>query len=73
MTEVTSELRVHPRHVRAAKICMAGSRKFFTKHDLNWNDFIDNGIRVSVLEEIGDPIALRAARQAELEAGTNGR
>jgi hypothetical protein len=73
VTEVTSNILVHPRHIRAAKICMAGSRRFFAKHDLNWNDFIDNGIPVSVLESIGDPIALRAARQAELEAGTNGR
>jgi hypothetical protein len=73
VTEVTSELRVHPRHIRAARICMGGSRQFFRKHDLDWNDFVDKGIPVRVLEEIGDPIALRAARQAELEAGTNGR
>jgi hypothetical protein len=52
---------------------MGGSRRFFAKHDLNWNDFIDNGIPVRVLEEIGDPIALRAASQAQLEAGNNGR
>lgn len=73
MTEVTSELRVYSRHIRAAKICMNGSRQFFVKHDLNWNDFLDNGIPVSVLKKIGDPIALRAARQAELEAGNDGR
>lgn len=52
---------------------MGGSRNFFKKHDLDWNDFLDNGIPVSVLESIGDPIALRAARQAELEAGNDGR
>lgn len=73
MTEVTSELRVYPRHIRAAKVCMNGSRGFFTKHNLDWNDFLANGIPVRVLEEIGDPIALRAAAQAELEAGNNGR
>lgn len=64
MTEVTSDLRVHPPHIRAAKICMAGSRQFFAKHDLDWNDFLANGIPVSKLEEIGDPIALRAAAEA---------
>ena len=52
---------------------MGGSRQFFKKHDLSWSDFVANGIPVSVLEEIGDPIALRAARQAELEAGNDGR
>jgi hypothetical protein len=73
VTEVTSELRVFPRHVRAARVCMSGSRNFFAKHDLDWNDFLANGIPVSILERIGDPIALRAARQAELEAGNDGR
>jgi hypothetical protein len=73
MTEVTSELRVYTRHIRAAKVCMGGSRQFFVKHNLDWNHFLDNGIPVSVLQRIGDPIALRAARQAELEAGADGR
>lgn len=67
MTEVTSELRVRPQHIRAAKICMKGSRAFFAKHDLDWRDFLANGIPVKVLEEIGDPIALRAAAEAEKE------
>jgi hypothetical protein len=44
MTEVTSELRVYTRHIRAAKVCMGGSRQFFVKHNLDWNDFLDNGI-----------------------------
>jgi hypothetical protein len=52
---------------------MAGSRNFFVKHELDWSDFLANGIPVSVLERIGDPIALRAAAQAELEAGSDGR
>ena len=73
MTEVTSELRVFPRHIRAARVCMAGSRDFFKAHNLDWNDFLDNGLPISVLEEIGDPIALRAARQAQIEAGEDGR
>lgn len=73
MTEVTSELRIWPRHIRAAKICMGGSRQFFSKHDLNWNDFLANGIPVTVIEGIGDPIALRAAAEAVKEGGDHGR
>jgi hypothetical protein len=51
---------------------MGGSRNFFAKHDLDWNDFVTNGIPVSTLERIGDPIALRAARQAETEVPAMG-
>ena len=72
MTEVTSDIRVFPHHVRAAKICMRGARAFFAKHGLDYMDFLSNGIPVSTLREIGDPIALRAADQAIAEAG-NGR
>lgn len=72
MPEVTSELRVWPRHIRAAKICMAGSRDFFAKHDLDWNDFLANGIPVAVLEEIGNPIALSAAAEARKEVLSDG-
>ena len=58
------EIRVFHRHIRAANICMKGSRAFFRKHDLDWSDFLEHGIPVARLEEIGDPIALRAAEQA---------
>lgn len=51
---------------------MKGSRAFFAKHDLNWPDFLANGLPVAVLEEIGDPIALRAAEEARKEEA-NGR
>jgi hypothetical protein len=52
---------------------MNGSRQFFVQHNLDWNDFLANGIPVSVLEQIGDPIALRAAAEAQKEAGSDGR
>lgn len=72
METASGELRVHHRHIRAANICMRGSRAFFAKHNLDWNDFLANGIPVKKLEEIGDPIALRAAQKA-IEEETNGR
>jgi hypothetical protein len=67
VTEVTSHVRVHVRHVREAKICVKGSRAFFDKHELDWRGFLKDGIPVSRLEEIGDPIALRAAAVAMAE------
>jgi hypothetical protein len=72
MEDGTGEIRVFMRHVRSAQICSKGSREFFRKHDLDWGDFLSNGITVSKLEEIGDPIALRAAREA-VEEEANGR
>lgn len=66
------EIRVYMRHVRSANLCKKGSQAFFRKHGLDWNDFTKNGIPVSKLEEIGDPIALRAAREA-IEGEANGR
>lgn len=71
MTEVTSEIRIHMRHLRAAKIC-PDAEEFFVANNLNWRDFVRNGIPVSVIQEIGDPIALRAAAEAIKEA-ENGR
>lgn len=70
--EVEGEIRVYMRHVRSAQLCARGSREFFRKHGLDWNDFLTNGIPVSKLEEIGDPIALRAAHEA-IEEEANGR
>lgn len=72
METKSGELRVHHRHIRAANICMRGSRAFFAKHNLDWSDFLANGIPVKKLEEIGDPIALRAAQKA-IEEESNGR
>lgn len=66
------EVRVYMRHVRSANLCKKGSQAFFRKHELDWADFLKNGIPVSKLEEIGDPIALRAAHEA-IEGERNGR
>lgn len=64
---MTQEVTVTMRHVRAAKICALGSRTFFERHDLNWKDFVKNGISSERLEAIGDPIALKAVAAARAE------
>lgn len=61
-------VQVYPRHARQARICMRGSREFFTKHGLDWNDFVTKGLPGDVLIATGDPIAARAVRAAENEA-----
>jgi hypothetical protein len=64
--EVTS-VRVHMRHVRMAKICARGAREWYKAHDLDWNDFLDNGVPAEVLEATGDPIVQRAVDAARAE------
>jgi len=59
------------RHLRAAEICR-DARDFFYHHGLDWRDFVLNGIPVEIIENIGDPIALRAAEEARKEH-TDGR
>lgn len=67
MTEVTSEPRAYVRHVRGEKLCSAGGREFFRRYDLDWNDFLTNGIPVSELEKTGDYFALKVAARARAE------
>lgn len=65
--EVTSELRVYMRHIRAARLCSGGARDWFKRYDLDWTDFLANGVPADVLSATGDPLALRAVEQAKAE------
>lgn len=69
MTEVTSDPIVTMQHVRAAKICAAGVRTFFTRYDLDRRDFLLNGIAASKIIETGDPVAARVVAEAMKESG----
>lgn len=54
----------------ACKFCNRGSRQFFERHGLNWQDFIQNGIDVSHLEQIDDAMmqqVIERARRREEE------
>lgn len=69
-----SDLIVRPRHIRAAPtLCMSGARRWFKAHDLDWSDFLTNGIPASVLGQWGDPLAERAIEQARAEEAGDGR
>ncbi len=71
MTEVTSELRVHMRHIRAANQCSGGGRDYFKRYGLSWSDFLANGIEASILISHNDPLSAPAIAAAQEEA--NGR
>lgn len=66
-------LKVFTRHMRAARLCMPGARRWFASHGLNWSDFVTNGIPAAVLGQWGDPLAERAIEQARAEEANNGR
>lgn len=55
---MSDDILIRMRDIRAAKMCSRGSRQFFEKHNLNWQDFLANGIPASKLEETGDHMAL---------------
>lgn len=66
--EVTSELMCHMRHVRAAKLCGKGSRRWCAANGIDWSAFLANGIPAKTLRDTGDPIVARVVREAEKEA-----
>ncbi|WP_192867852.1 hypothetical protein [Thaumasiovibrio subtropicus] len=48
--------RVYPSDLAPAGYCCSGGRTFFAGHGLSWADFVKEGIAISELEEINDPI-----------------
>lgn len=59
-------------HIRAAKLCTGGARRWFAHHKLNWSKFLAEGLPASVIGQWGDPLADRAIEQAKEGAGDVG-
>jgi len=53
---VEEDIIVTMKDVRAAKLCSGGSRKFCERNGIDWNDFLENGIRASELLKIDSAI-----------------
>ena len=51
-------------HVRKARLCNRGARKWFARQGWNWQEFLDNGIDAELLIATDDPYALRAVEAA---------
>lgn len=62
MTDDTLIIRMDD--VRSVKMCSRGTRDFFKKHDLDWSDFLQNGIPADKLAATGDPMALQVVEAA---------
>ena len=54
-------------HIRQAKMCSRGTRKFFQSNGLDWSDFLKNGIEEEKLASTGDAMALRVIEVAHGE------
>lgn len=45
---------VRMEHIRKADLCSEGARRFWKKHNLDWSDFLANGIDAEILLATGD-------------------
>lgn len=52
------------RDIRRAKMCSRGTRDFFRRHGLDFDDFLTNGIPAEKLEATGDAMAARVCEVA---------
>lgn len=60
-----SDVKVTMRHVREARMCSKGARAFFEAHNLDWNEFLREGIDAAKLEATGDAMAIKVAGVAK--------
>lgn len=51
---MNDDVIVTMQHVRQAKMCAKGTRKFFEQHSLDYQDFLKNGIPASELKKLDD-------------------
>jgi len=52
------------RDIRRAKMCSKGAREFFARHNLDWSEFLRNGIEEDKLLNTGDAMARRVVEVA---------
>lgn len=50
--------------LRRAKMCGKGARAFFSRHGLDWSDFVKQGIEAEKLENTKDAMAQRLVEVA---------
>ena len=61
-------MKIYMSDIRKAKMCSAGARAFFLRQGWDWQDFLNNGIELSVVESSKDAMALQV-----VELVKNGR
>lgn len=62
------EIMVTVADVRSIQFCARGARMWFTRHGLDYTEFVTRGLPVSVIEGTGDALGKKVAKQARLRA-----
>ena len=57
--------RVYLHHLRDVRYCINGTRLFFERHHLDWQDFKRNGIDAEKLIKTNDIMAIKLAEAAQ--------
>ena len=57
------------RLVPGGAYCHRGARAFAQRHNLDWQDFVKNGIDAEVLRQTGDAMAVRIVEAVEQRDG----
>lgn len=55
-------------HIRAANFCSRGARQWFTRHGLDYNEFITRGLPIEAIEGTGDAMGKMVADKARAAA-----
>lgn len=60
--EFDRDKRIVMRDIRAVMQCSPGARLFFKQHNLNWSDFLKNGIDCGSIIDTDDEMGLVVVR-----------
>jgi hypothetical protein len=61
---MSTDVLVTIAHVRAAGLCVHGTRTWFARHGLDFRAFLREGVQANVLLATGDAMALRVVEVA---------
>lgn len=64
---------VFPSDIRAAGLCMRGTREWFEQHGLSWDLCVSQGTPQEVLLKIDDPFVQRVIQHIRGENGRRGQ
>lgn len=66
-----NEIIVKVADIRAVHFCARGARAWFKKHDLDYVNFLKDGLPISKVEAIGDALGNAVAQHARDAAEVN--
>ena len=50
--------------IRACRMCSSGTRQFFTRHEMDWNKFLAEGLPEEDFIATGDAMAMQVVEAA---------